>query len=146
MQLGDRLREERERLGFKQSDFAALAGSTRKTQFNYESGERNPDAAYLQAILGVGADVLYILTGRPGVPAMTPEQERAGYVTAVLSPAEWNAIQALRSSGALIGAPAEKKQKQVVHGSVGQLAGGDVVNQEGARIEIGTKSGGRRKR
>lgn len=63
MHLGDRLREERERLGFNQSDFAALAGSTRKTQFNYESGERSADTKYLEAIAGAGADVLYILTG-----------------------------------------------------------------------------------
>lgn len=64
MPLGDRLREERERLGFNQTDFAALAGSTRKTQFNYESGERTPDAAYLAAISAAGADVSYLVTGK----------------------------------------------------------------------------------
>ncbi|MDF0606651.1 helix-turn-helix transcriptional regulator [Neisseriaceae bacterium TC5R-5] len=59
-----RLREERERLGFNQTDFAAIGGVGRKSQFNYEEGERQPDAAYLAAISTTGADVQYILTGQ----------------------------------------------------------------------------------
>ncbi len=58
------MREERERLGFNQTDFAALGGVGRKSQFNYEEGERQPDAAYLAAISAAGADALYILTGQ----------------------------------------------------------------------------------
>lgn len=72
--IGERLREERDRLGLNQSDFAALGGIGRKTQFNYESGERVPDGAYLAAIAAAGADVLYILTGQrvaPVAPALT---------------------------------------------------------------------------
>ena len=71
--IGERLREERERLGLNQTDFAAVGGVGRKTQFNYESGERAPDGAYLAAIAAAGADVLYILTGqRSGAVAPTP--------------------------------------------------------------------------
>jgi len=79
--IGERLKEERERLGLTQTEFAALGGAGRKTQFNYESGERTPDAAYLAAIAEAGADVLYILTGqrnpnlddpRPAPPKYTP--------------------------------------------------------------------------
>ena len=61
--IGERLREERERLGLNQADFAAIGGSTRKTQYNYEAGERAPDGGFLAAIAAVGVDVLYILTG-----------------------------------------------------------------------------------
>lgn len=50
-------------MGMNQSSFAALCGATRKTQFNYESGARSPDSAYLETIHRAGADVLYILTG-----------------------------------------------------------------------------------
>lgn len=64
--IGARLKEERERLGMNQSDFAAIAEAGRKTQFNYEIGERAPDAGYLAAIAVAGADVQYIVTGRPG--------------------------------------------------------------------------------
>lgn len=62
--IGYRLREERERLGLNQSDFAEKAGATRKSQFNYETDARRPDADYLAAIAAAGADVFYILTGQ----------------------------------------------------------------------------------
>jgi transcriptional regulator with XRE-family HTH domain len=61
--IGDRLREERERLRLNQTDFAALGGVGRKSQFNYEEGERQPDAAYLAAIANAGVDATYVLTG-----------------------------------------------------------------------------------
>ena len=61
--IAQRLREEREKMQLNQSDFAAIAGATRKTQYNYEAGERSPDASYLAAIAEAGADVNYILTG-----------------------------------------------------------------------------------
>ncbi len=75
--IGERLRAERERLGLNQTDFAALGGIGRKTQFNYESGERSPDGAYLSAIAAGGADINYILTGqRQGAPVLTPDERQ----------------------------------------------------------------------
>lgn len=61
---GERLREERERLGFNQTDFAKLCGLTKLTQLNYEQNKRAPDGVYLATIAKVGADVLYIITGQ----------------------------------------------------------------------------------
>lgn len=68
--IGSRLREERERLGLNQEAFAQITPSgTRQSQSNYEKGARSPDAEYLAAISGAGADVLYIITGeRRGTP------------------------------------------------------------------------------
>lgn len=63
LNFSERLREERVRLGFNQADFAALGGVAKTSQFNYEKGERSPDAAYLVAIGAIGVDVLYVLTG-----------------------------------------------------------------------------------
>jgi len=62
--IGERLREERNRLGLSQPVFAEAGGVTKKTQMLYESGERHPDALYMAAIAAAGADVLYILTGQ----------------------------------------------------------------------------------
>lgn len=62
--IGSRLRSERERLGYRQPDFAALAGQSKQSQIRYEAGERSPDGDYLAAIAAAGADVLYIITGR----------------------------------------------------------------------------------
>lgn len=75
--IGDRLRAERDRLGIRQADFGAAVGVTRTSQFNYESGERSPDAGYLAAALNLGVDVLYVLTGsRSFVPPdpLTPRE------------------------------------------------------------------------
>lgn len=63
LNIGERLREERVRLGFNQADFAAIAGVAKTSQFNYEKGERSPDAAYLAAVAQRGVDVLYVITG-----------------------------------------------------------------------------------
>ena len=63
-QVGDRLREERDRLDLSQADFAALAGQGRSSQIRYEAGERAPDTDYLAKIAEAGADIVYILTGQ----------------------------------------------------------------------------------
>ena len=61
--FSDRLREERQRLNMVQPEFADIAGVGKQSQINYESGKRQPAAAYLAAISAAGADVGYILTG-----------------------------------------------------------------------------------
>lgn len=58
-----RLREERERLGLNQTDFAELGGVKKLAQFNYEKGERYPDAGYLMAVAASGVDTQYLLSG-----------------------------------------------------------------------------------
>jgi transcriptional regulator with XRE-family HTH domain len=68
--VGERLREERTRLGLNQETFAQLGGITRNTQGSYEKGERNPDSVYLTAVLRAGVDVPYVLTGRRTLRAL----------------------------------------------------------------------------
>jgi len=62
--IGTRLKEERERIALSQTTMAEAVGSTRKSQFNYETDSRHPDALYLAALDGIGVDVLYVVTGR----------------------------------------------------------------------------------
>lgn len=61
----ERLKNERERLGLSQKAFAEMGGVHRRSQLNYEKGERKPDTKYLEGIAAAGADVAYILTGTP---------------------------------------------------------------------------------
>lgn len=63
MNFGERLKEERVRLGCSQEAMGAIGGVRKLAQHNYEKGERAPDSTYLAAIAAAGADVLYILTG-----------------------------------------------------------------------------------
>lgn len=77
MHTGERIKEERERLGLSQADFAALADSTRKTLFNWESGAATPNATVLAAWATHGLDVLYVVTGQrsPSMPATDPAEQ-----------------------------------------------------------------------
>lgn len=62
--VGLRLRKERKRLEFGQSDFAFVGGCGRTTQIKYEAGESFPNTDYLEKIAAAGADVGYIVTGK----------------------------------------------------------------------------------
>jgi transcriptional regulator with XRE-family HTH domain len=79
MNICDRLKEERERLGFDQEGFAALGGASRHSQIDWEKGKSFPNAKVLAAIAAAGADVQYILTGirsgaAPSAPALNPRE------------------------------------------------------------------------
>jgi len=76
--IGDRLKEERQRLKFSQEKFAGYGGVQRTAQINYESNKRRPDSDYLHKIALIGADVQYILTGRKGaeLTATEPTHEK----------------------------------------------------------------------
>ncbi|WP_315807509.1 helix-turn-helix domain-containing protein [Pseudomonas sp. C9-3] len=73
--IGERLREERERLGLSQGSFGEIGGVKANAQGNYEKGERSPDAAYLSAVEAAGVDVLYVVTGRRSLPGEVSPME-----------------------------------------------------------------------
>ena len=80
--LGDRLREERNRLGVSQSEFAHACGVEKGSQINYEAGRRYPDAAYLGQADKLGVDVLYVVTGNRSAPTREIEvDEREPHTT-----------------------------------------------------------------
>ena len=66
--ISERLKAERESLGLSQQALADRVGVSLRSQQNYESGDRIPDATYLGAMAEAGADVLFILTGQRGQP------------------------------------------------------------------------------
>lgn len=77
LNIAERLREERIRLELSQTEFAALGGVQKRSQINYESGERLPDAGYLASIASAGVDVAYVLTGirvQSPPPALSSEE------------------------------------------------------------------------
>lgn len=63
MKIGDRIKSERERLGFNQDDFAEKGGVSRRSQIMYEQNKTEASAGYFAKIAEIGADVNYILTG-----------------------------------------------------------------------------------
>ena len=65
--IGMRLREERVRLGFSQTELGDIAGITKNTQMLYESEKRIPKADYLSALDAVGVNTHYVLTGNRSI-------------------------------------------------------------------------------
>ncbi|MBC3872415.1 helix-turn-helix domain-containing protein [Undibacterium flavidum] len=61
--IGFRIREQRELIGFSQAQIADETGITVRSQRNYETGKRIPDAEYLAAIAPLGIDINYVLNG-----------------------------------------------------------------------------------
>lgn len=143
MDIHDRLKEERKRLGLNQTDFGKIAGVGKTTQINYESGERSPDAAYLAAIAAAGGDVQYIVTGTRSEMALAPD-ERLMLDRYRASP------KALRDAAlrVLLGGESSSSQRQrggirmTFHGAVGSQTNVDgdctVVGQE---ISVAAKHG-----
>jgi len=64
MSIAERLKSERKRLGYSQTDFAAIGGASKGSQISWEKGAATPNAAFLAAVAEKGADILYIVTGR----------------------------------------------------------------------------------
>lgn len=71
--IGERLKEERDRLGLSQTDFAALAGASKETQINWEKGKGGaPNAFDLERFAAAGVDVLYVITGTRSTRGQAP--------------------------------------------------------------------------
>lgn len=68
--VGERLREERTRIGLNQDDFAKIGGVNRNTQGSYEKNDRSPDTTYLANMAEAGVDVLYVITGQRAIPSV----------------------------------------------------------------------------
>lgn len=62
--IGIRLKEERERLGYTQSEVSNILGKGLRTIGGWEKGETSPDAEYLIKLNEIGMDIYYILFGK----------------------------------------------------------------------------------
>jgi len=140
--IGNRIKEERNKLGLSQTEFAAIAKAAKRTQIDWEKGVSSPTAEQLANLAAAGVDAQYIVTGTHSTPVLCVEQERAGYSVAVLSPAEQRALDALRASGAL----QPSTINQTITAPAGQVAAGNHINQKQGAANVGNQSGGRRRR
>ncbi|SDJ88749.1 XRE family transcriptional regulator [Billgrantia gudaonensis] len=61
--LGERLRQERIRLGMSQEEFGAVGGVKKVAQSNYETGKRFPDSQYMERLAASGVDIQFVVSG-----------------------------------------------------------------------------------
>lgn len=62
--IGQRLQEERKRLGLNQEDFAKAVGVAKRTLAGYEGGAADVGASVLGQASELGVDVLYVVQGK----------------------------------------------------------------------------------
>jgi phage repressor protein C with HTH and peptisase S24 domain len=65
--LGERLRQERARLGLNQGELADRLSISKTSQFHYEANKRSPDAKYFLLAEQCGLDILFIITGKRNI-------------------------------------------------------------------------------
>lgn len=121
----ERLKEERNRLGLNQEEFAALGGVKKGAQFNYENGSRKPDSDYLEAIALAGVDVLYLLTGKTSNNTLADDENEllVGYRNLDVR----GKAGVLGMIGGMSAPPAQRNQSVVFHGAIGQQVTGDIT-------------------
>lgn len=99
--LGNRIREERERLGLTQEEFCEIAGCGRRTLVEWEAGNTSPKAEQLSVLADHAVDVYYVLTGiRIGSATVLSARESALVDNYRASPEE--AKQALETTSAAL--------------------------------------------
>ena len=140
MHTGDRLKEERERLGFNQTDFAAIADATRKTLFNWETGIAAPNALVLAAWAERGLDVLYVVTGLRDPNALDPaEQALIDSYRRCKPAARVNLIQTAALLSAGMSAASPKQDQGIQVGNISQRsthAGTVQVGAAGGNVRV----------
>ncbi|MGP9500250.1 XRE family transcriptional regulator [Halomonas sp. AOP43-D1-4] len=100
MIIGERLKEERERIGLSQTALAQIGGVGKTTQIKYEKGTSSPDSSYLSAVADEGVDIFYVLKGqRSGTPAAQPLGVALNEPLAGFSPVKMYDIEAAAGAG-----------------------------------------------
>ena len=122
--IGDRIREERERLGFSQPAFAGLAEASKGSQISWEKETAYPNAKVLSVWARIGVDVSYLVTGIPSAN------------TSVLTADEQDMVQLFRAAPIAVNAAA----MGALQG--GTAGGNQVMKRNGAgSVQIGSVAG-----
>lgn len=130
--IGERLKSERTRLGFNQTEFAAIGGVQRRAQLFYEQDERRPDAGYLQAVARLGVDVQFVVTGIRSGQALSKDEEqllaRFRNLDLMGKARLLGMVEGISTSDASLPLQTHKRSVQMtIHGSVGQQITGDIT-------------------
>ncbi|MGD7095913.1 helix-turn-helix domain-containing protein [Ralstonia pseudosolanacearum] len=140
--FGERLEEERQRLGLGKGEMARAGAVSAAAYTNYLKGERTPDLTALQAWAKAGVDPLYIAIGQRIPALLSPEEE--------LILGGYRKLDARGRAGVLglISGMQPQQSKppragNVFHGKVGNIIEGDYHQEKPLTINMG---GGKKKR
>ena len=139
--IGRRLKEQRERFGWSQSEMAEIADVSKRSVASWEAGESMPGADAMARLAGKGMDLLYVVQGQP-TPVLAESlsaDERAlvhNYQRAdALGRSLVDGVAALASGGARTASGSGS----VVHigGNVGQSVAGEQTITAPVSISVG---------
>lgn len=135
--FGERLKQERNRLGLTQEAFAAIGGVKKLAQINYEQGKTLPDAGYLTALSGVGVDIVFVMFGIPASDTLSDDEKELLVCYRKLDVrSKARVLGVVEGIGAPEGASASKPHADptsrtvVFEGTVGQQVTGDVTGKQ----------------
>lgn len=98
VELGQRLKEERERARFTQPQLADLAGAAKRTVVDWEKGASSPTAVQLARLADAGIDVLYVITKQRSPPIESGFEARVQALRDATLAAEKAGIPELRDA------------------------------------------------
>ena len=150
--IGERLKEERKRLGLSQEEFAQQAGVTRRPYAEWESGNTAPTAVQLAALGEIGVDVQYVVLGvraGQGVGQAAVHQAVLDAVELLSLDGKVDAQQLAKAvvklcARSALGAdqahPAQGGVRQIFKGSVGQSVQGNITHHEPVTFNVGQRA------
>ncbi|KRC32041.1 MULTISPECIES: helix-turn-helix transcriptional regulator [unclassified Lysobacter] len=133
---GDRLRQERKRLGLTQQQMADIGGVRKQAQLKYEAGQSSPNAEYLALVQMHGVDVQFVLTAAPSSALAGDEAELLRRFRTATPELRAAALAVLATS---VSAPATV----ISGGEQGQVVTGSQTNHAPLTINVGGKKGGK---
>lgn len=140
MSVGDRLKEERNRLRLSQEAMGVACGVTKRTQIHYEKDEVGASAAYLALAHDLGIDIAYVLVGKHERLAST-DAELLDAWRAAPAPARAAAMTALTGGVSHASTLGAAPRTQFNDTSIGQQFSGD-VDLRGQKVVVkGSGSG-----
>jgi len=119
-----RLKEERQRLGLTQPDFAKVADASKRTLIDWEKGVSAPNGFQLSALASIGVDVQYIITGQRSSNCLSSDEAFMLEKISQASLETRNKILMLLLSGGEMPTTSGVNNQDVVHG---QQVGNDSV-------------------
>ncbi|MDO5289320.1 MAG: helix-turn-helix transcriptional regulator [Pseudomonadota bacterium] len=129
----ERLRKERDELGYTQEEMAESAKVSKRSYCAYEAGETAPSAKLLTALAFMGMDVAYLLTGQRHPAAPEPrlsadERELLALYRAAPLAVKAAAIGALQGGAASTGAAVRQTSTGAGAVQVAHAGGGVTIS------------------
>ena len=150
--IGLRLKEERERLGYSQADFAAAGGASKRSQIDWEQGKLVPNAEFLALVVSLGVDVQYVLTGKVSTAELSTDEDELlrGYrcldirgkvsVLGMVDGLGTDPSTAVREKQAQLVHTITGKSAQVIGANHGTISTGKTVNKVSRKKKDATES------